>query len=190
MFWTGTRQDMKIEDNVQKRVKRRQLPHLPVLNAPGPRGDALQTRPMERDKFNTDTTFCILMRKTKRVGEHVSRSCSLVLDPKFTSFACRSDMAILSLTLMPDAVVRLHDALVCLGKFGESVSIDARRDKVQSSIWSAPKVVQQSLTILHRADDPDNTQPVKIVSCILRSGCGQLLQQVSLPTISAVQSAP
>jgi len=41
-------------------------------------------------------------------------------------------MPVLNLTLAPEAVARLHDALVCLGKFSESVSIEARRDKVST----------------------------------------------------------
>ena len=39
-------------------------------------------------------------------------------------------MALLSLTLAPEAVGKLHDVLVCLGKFSESVSLEANRDKV------------------------------------------------------------
>ena len=36
----------------------------------------------------------------------------------------------LSFTLKPEGVARLHDVVVCLGKFSESVSIEARRDRV------------------------------------------------------------
>jgi cell cycle checkpoint control protein RAD9A len=39
-------------------------------------------------------------------------------------------MAILSFTLNPDSISKLHDALVCLGKFSEAVSIEASNDKV------------------------------------------------------------
>lgn len=39
-------------------------------------------------------------------------------------------MAILGFTLSPEAIGKLHDALVCLGKFSEAVSVQASRDKV------------------------------------------------------------
>lgn len=39
-------------------------------------------------------------------------------------------MAILNFTLSPDALSKLHDALVCLGKFSEAVSMEAVHDKV------------------------------------------------------------
>lgn len=40
-------------------------------------------------------------------------------------------MAILNFTLNPEALSKLHDALVCLGKFSEAVSIEASHDKVR-----------------------------------------------------------
>jgi hypothetical protein len=43
-------------------------------------------------------------------------------------------MAILSFTLSPDAISKLHDALVCLGKFSEAVSIEASSDRVRGSL--------------------------------------------------------
>jgi cell cycle checkpoint control protein RAD9A len=39
-------------------------------------------------------------------------------------------MAVLAFTLGPEAIGKLHDALVCLGKFSEAVSIEASYDKV------------------------------------------------------------
>lgn len=39
-------------------------------------------------------------------------------------------MAILNFTLNPESLGKLHDALVCLGKFSEAVSIEASHDKV------------------------------------------------------------
>lgn len=41
-------------------------------------------------------------------------------------------MAILSFTLTPESLGKLHDALVCLGKFSEAVCIEALHDKVNS----------------------------------------------------------
>jgi cell cycle checkpoint control protein RAD9A len=43
-------------------------------------------------------------------------------------------MAILNFTLSPEALSKLHDALACLGKFSESVSIEAVHDKVCHTI--------------------------------------------------------
>ena len=39
-------------------------------------------------------------------------------------------MAILNFTLSPEGLSKLHDALVCLGKFSEAVAIEATHDKV------------------------------------------------------------
>lgn len=41
-------------------------------------------------------------------------------------------MAALSFSLLPSALIRLHDALTCLSKFNESVSIEAEYDLVSS----------------------------------------------------------
>lgn len=39
-------------------------------------------------------------------------------------------MAILTFTLTPDTLNKFHDALVCLGKFSETVSIEATNTRV------------------------------------------------------------
>ncbi|KAI7190434.1 Rad9-domain-containing protein [Hortaea werneckii] len=39
-------------------------------------------------------------------------------------------MAVLSFSLSPDATGRIYDALVCLSKFGDNVSLEARSDKL------------------------------------------------------------
>ncbi|KAI9845388.1 MAG: hypothetical protein M1838_001743 [Thelocarpon superellum] len=44
-------------------------------------------------------------------------------------------MPTLNLILTPEAVGRIHDVLVCLGKFNESVSIEARKDKALLSVF-------------------------------------------------------
>jgi cell cycle checkpoint control protein RAD9A len=49
-------------------------------------------------------------------------------------------MAILTFTLSPEAVGKLHDALVCLGKFSEAVSIDANRENVSWKMCIYPFV--------------------------------------------------
>jgi hypothetical protein len=39
-------------------------------------------------------------------------------------------MVVLNFALMPEAASKVHDLLVCLGKFSETVAIEARREKV------------------------------------------------------------
>ena len=41
-----------------------------------------------------------------------------------------SGMPVLSFTLLPEALTRIHDAILCLAKFSEVVSLEARPDKV------------------------------------------------------------
>lgn len=40
-------------------------------------------------------------------------------------------MASLYFTLLPESLLRLHDVLLCLAKFSESVSIEAEYDTVR-----------------------------------------------------------
>ena len=42
-------------------------------------------------------------------------------------------MAHLSFSLLPNALIRLHDALICLAKFSESVALEAEYDLVSLS---------------------------------------------------------
>lgn len=39
-------------------------------------------------------------------------------------------MVVLNFTLTPEAASKIHDLLVCLGKFNDTVAIEARREKV------------------------------------------------------------
>jgi len=39
-------------------------------------------------------------------------------------------MVVLNFILTPEAASKIHDVLVCLGKFSETVAIEARRDRV------------------------------------------------------------
>src|SRR3546814_7724096 len=41
-----------------------------------------------------------------------------------------SKMVVLNFTLTPEAASKIHDFLVCLGKFRDTVAIEARRDRV------------------------------------------------------------
>lgn len=44
------------------------------------------------------------------------------------------NMAVLNFTLSPEAVGKFNNALVCLGRFSDSVSIESNKDQVRSSI--------------------------------------------------------
>ena len=45
----------------------------------------------------------------------------------------------LSFSLSPPALIRLHEALICLAKFNESVSIEAEYDLVSREMISGSK---------------------------------------------------
>lgn len=55
-------------------------------------------------------------------------------------------MPLLSLTLAPEAVGKLHDVLVCLGKFSESVSLEAHSNKLILSALNLSKSAYASFT--------------------------------------------
>jgi cell cycle checkpoint control protein RAD9A len=57
-------------------------------------------------------------------------------------------MAILNFTLSPEALSKLHDALVCLGKFSEAVSIEASHDKVGYTSFNCVVVLIQRQLVL------------------------------------------
>ncbi|PGH27058.1 hypothetical protein AJ80_01244 [Polytolypa hystricis UAMH7299] len=48
-------------------------------------------------------------------------------------------MASLSFTLLPEAILQLHDVLICLAKFNESISIEAERDFLRFSALNSTK---------------------------------------------------
>jgi cell cycle checkpoint control protein RAD9A len=39
-------------------------------------------------------------------------------------------MVVLNFTLTPEAAAKVHDLLVCLGKFSDTVAVEARRERV------------------------------------------------------------
>jgi hypothetical protein len=41
-------------------------------------------------------------------------------------------MVVLNFTLTPEAASKIHDLLICLGKFSDTVAIEARRERVGS----------------------------------------------------------
>lgn len=60
-------------------------------------------------------------------------------------------MALLNFTLTPESLNKLHDALVCLGKFSEAVCIEAVHDKVIISRFMKWTSVDASLAHINRA---------------------------------------
>ncbi|KAG0648557.1 DNA repair rad9 [Hyphodiscus hymeniophilus] len=57
-------------------------------------------------------------------------------------------MAVLNFTLSPEALGKLHDALVCLGKFSEAVSIEAVHDKLILTALNSSKSAYASFTLI------------------------------------------
>jgi len=49
-------------------------------------------------------------------------------------------MHTLSFTLTLEGVVRIHDAVLCLAKFSEVVSLEARQDKVGDAMYQSDSV--------------------------------------------------
>lgn len=56
-------------------------------------------------------------------------------------------MAILSFTLSPDAILRVHDALICLGKFSEAVCIEVNRSHLTLSALNSSKSAYASISL-------------------------------------------
>lgn len=46
---------------------------------------------------------------------------------------CSPTMAVLTFSINPEALGKLHDALVCLGKFSETVCLEASLDRVNTT---------------------------------------------------------
>ncbi|CAG8970877.1 hypothetical protein HYALB_00000856 [Hymenoscyphus albidus] len=57
-------------------------------------------------------------------------------------------MTILNFTLNPEAISKMHDALVCLGKFNEAVSIEASQDKLVLTALNSSKSAYASFTLV------------------------------------------
>jgi hypothetical protein len=45
-------------------------------------------------------------------------------------------MVVLNFTLTPEAASKVHDLLICLGKFSDTVAIEARRERVRLGHFS------------------------------------------------------
>lgn len=53
-------------------------------------------------------------------------------------------MAVLSFSLSSEATNRFHELLACLAKFGDMVSIEARSEKVNTTVDSSPTLHEAS----------------------------------------------
>jgi len=53
-------------------------------------------------------------------------------------------MVVLNFTLTPEAASKVHDLLICLGKFNDTVAIEARREKVGLPLFSVGAVPHTS----------------------------------------------
>ncbi|KAF2263737.1 hypothetical protein CC78DRAFT_517975 [Lojkania enalia] len=56
-------------------------------------------------------------------------------------------MAVLSFTLMPEAAAKVHDLLVCLGKFSDTVAIEARRERFTFTALNSSKSAYAALSL-------------------------------------------
>ncbi|KAF2644848.1 hypothetical protein P280DRAFT_495991 [Massarina eburnea CBS 473.64] len=56
-------------------------------------------------------------------------------------------MVVLNFTLTPEAASKVHDLLVCLGKFSDTVAIEARRDRFTFTALNSSKSAYAALTL-------------------------------------------
>ncbi|KAF2473333.1 uncharacterized protein BDR25DRAFT_257712 [Lindgomyces ingoldianus] len=56
-------------------------------------------------------------------------------------------MVVLNFTLTPEAAAKVHDLLVCLGKFSDAVAIEARRDRFTFTALNSSKSAYAALTL-------------------------------------------
>ena len=82
-------------------------------------------------------------------------------------------MAILNFSLNPESLSKLHDALVCLGKFSEAVCIEAVHDKVHSRLLF-------EIFINYFIACSYSSKFLQVSICILYSEGEQVLLQVSI----------
>lgn len=71
-------------------------------------------------------------------------------------------MHVLNFTLTPTGVARVHDAVICLAKFGETVSIEARPEKV-GNICSPGCVKLSGSDVTHDSYFPAQSYSVELL---------------------------
>ncbi|ORY10413.1 Rad9-domain-containing protein [Clohesyomyces aquaticus] len=72
-------------------------------------------------------------------------------------------MVVLNFTLVPEAAAKVHDLLVCLGKFSDTVAIEARRDRFTFTALNSSKSAYAALTL-------DGKQFFTSYECVPRHG--------------------
>ncbi|KAL6706589.1 hypothetical protein ACN47E_005345 [Coniothyrium glycines] len=72
-------------------------------------------------------------------------------------------MVVLNFTLTPEAASKVHDLLVCLGKFSETVAIEARRERFTFTALNSSKSAYSAITL-------DGKQFFTIYECIPSNG--------------------
>ena len=58
----------------------------------------------------------------------------------------KENMARMSFSLLPNALIRLHDTLICLAKFNESVALEAEYDLARLSLVSASRLPSKAIS--------------------------------------------
>jgi len=95
-------------------------------------------------------------------------------------------MAILNFTLNPEGITKIHDALVCLGKFSEAVCIEVTKQHVIRRLFvpvmpSSILASQRSMAV-SRSFNGSDTRPLKAdrraLLCILHVN---LLSSIDCP---------
>ena len=73
-------------------------------------------------------------REAKRVSQEFKNPTLAFVD--ITNWPRLMSMHALSFSLTLDGVIRIHDAVLCLAKFSEVVSLEARKDRVRSNLFT------------------------------------------------------
>lgn len=80
----------------------------------------------------------------------------------------------LTFVLSNEAVVRIYDAVLCLAKFGEVVSLEARRDRVNAFCYICGFFIHGCIAYT------DCTELVEVSLRIVPSGEGHFLRELQL----------
>lgn len=92
-------------------------------------------------------------------------------------------MAVLSFTLSEEGVSAFRDALICLNKFSDDVSLEARKDSVRDPCCSnafVDKVPSKLLTSAFFIVRPDNLEQLQVGLCELQIRHNQILLQIPI----------
>ena len=87
------------------------------------------------------------------------------------------EMSALSFSFSPEATAKVHDALICLAKFGETVCMEARGDIVNFHKCMICLLESANVWILAHFDDIEFLEDLV---CFFRSGRKDLLPLIQL----------